>query len=115
MALPLALMLGALAVSVPSAASFAGPAAALLRFVGVIIMGFGMADLAEAKGHSRNHGWWALLFLIGLLVVVVLPDLYRERREYVANAYWPLPGPSGTTEAPPQDQQASENKSPIGG
>jgi hypothetical protein len=79
MALPLMILVAAIAVAVPDAAAFLGLLALILRIGGVVTMGIGMADVAESKGHGRGHGWWVLLFLIGLLIVALLPDRYAQR------------------------------------
>jgi len=91
LALPVFLIFAAISASLPALGDLAAVLGGILRIVGIISMGFGMADLAESKGHSRNNGWWVLLFLIGLLIVVLLPDRYRYVDASEVNPYWPLP------------------------
>jgi hypothetical protein len=61
-----------------------------------VAMGFGMADLAESKGHSRANGFWAVLYLFGLMIVTSQVDRYKVA-ELMAQG-WP---PSYDPNQPP--------------
>ena len=66
----------------------------MLGCLGFFVWGCGI--YAQAKGYSRNLGWLAFLSLIGILILALLPDRYK-------NGELALPGEMtpGTLPPPP--------------
>lgn len=52
--------------------------ALLTLFAVPVLCCAGCAQMASAKGHSANYGFLGLLWIIGMLVVLSLPDQWQE-------------------------------------
>ncbi len=55
----------------------------ITQLASIPILGEGLATLAEAKGHRRWHGFWSILSLLGLLIVLRLPNRCRPQSDPV--------------------------------
>jgi hypothetical protein len=55
-----------------------GPLRVVWTSVGVCLYAWGAMSLAEAKGYSRWWGLLALVTIVGMLVLVFMPDRHRN-------------------------------------
>lgn len=55
------------------------------RILGIIIVGLGMADLAERKGRPRSFGILAIFAPLSLIVLTAIPDDFRAVDENARN------------------------------
>ena len=53
---------------------------AIVYFILAGIIGVAFRDIAEMKGHEgRQYFWWTfILGLVGMMMVIALPDLYAR-------------------------------------
>jgi len=47
--------------------------------IGVILLIVGLRHYARAKGYSPNYGFLGLLSLLGVLIIVLLPDKTKDQ------------------------------------
>ncbi|HEX5399621.1 MAG TPA: hypothetical protein VFY06_11300 [Verrucomicrobiae bacterium] len=65
---------GRIAISLNEALGIPG---LIIVFVGVVLFVWGCMNYAEGKGHSKWLGFLGLLSIIGLIILIVLPDRHK--------------------------------------
>ena len=66
---------------IPATTGDAGAILALiLLLVGAVFFIWGCMNYAEGKGHSKWLGFLGLLSCIGLIILIFLPDRYKESK-----------------------------------